>query len=376
MKNSKLSQEPIDRQNVLRKMPSTGLPRFYGIYRQVSRAGGVSWRVCLSRRGRSFSRTFSVKRYGSDEAAIGAALAYRNKLVSEHAMVSRRENHVILRANCHSGIPGVRLSKTSASERWIASIRLSEGGSTSASFCVKKYGFDQAFELAVQARKQMLALVVDQKTFRAPCDPVLELAPQCVVTDVVVPLTSGSVTAVSRPSIDVQGVFRFIYRRRRPDGTWLESPMWGAEYRWPDKVITRRTYSVTRFGEDVSRQMAVDQRAVWDQHPPDKPLKGATRKGRRASRKPICSTHRKIQRSRSDGRSLAYWQVVYRFPDDGHQRSATFSVARYGEDGARALADAQCQQWLRKPPAKRVAQTVAAVADRLPRATWSPSVKP
>ncbi len=29
-----------------------------------------------------------------------------------------------------------------------------------------------------------------------------------------------------------------------------------------------------------------------------------------------------------------HWQVIYRFADDGQQRSATFSVGLYGEDGA------------------------------------------
>ncbi len=328
-------------------------PKLYGIYRQVSKVGSVAWRVSLVRRGRSYARTFSVRRYGSNEAALQAALAYRDKLVSEHAMVSRRENHVILRRNSHSGVPGVRLDLSRTPNRWVADIRLPEQGSVSQTFCVKKFGYEQAFELAKQARLQMLNMVVDQKTIRAKCDPVLvALAPHRVVTDVVVPRTSDFVAPASRTSSDVPGVFRFMYKRRRPDGSLLESPMWAAEYRWPDKTILRRTYSIARFGERVARQLALDQHARWKEAPPTKPIKGVSRKKPNGSRKPICSVQRKIQRSRSHGGALAYWQVIYRFPDDGHQRTATFSVSLYGEDGAYRRALECCQQWQCTPPAK------------------------
>lgn len=303
----------------------------------------------MIRRGRSFARTFSIKRYGSNEAAIEAALAYRNQLISEHAMVSRRESHVILRANSHSGIPGVRLNDDRPPGRWVASIVLN-GRSMSNSFSVKRYGYDQAFELALQARKQMLRLVVDRKTIRPPCDPALELAPEHVVTDVVVP--PSVFVAVLNHSSDVPGVFRFLFRRQRPDGSWLETPTWGAEYRWPDKMVVRRTYSVTRFGEDGARQMAFDQHAAWSRSPPARLVRDGKRKKHSQSRKPICSVERKIQHARSDGRPLAYWQVIYRFPDDGQQRSATYSVARYGEDGARARADDKCLEWQSAPPAR------------------------
>ncbi|MCO5358621.1 AP2/ERF family transcription factor [Acidovorax kalamii] len=327
--------------------------KLYGIYRQVSKVGSVAWRVSLARRGRSYARTFSVKRYGSNEAAVQAALAYRDKLVSEHAMVSRRENHVILRKNSHSGVPGVRLDQSRTPNRWVANIRLPDQGSVSQTFCVKKFGFEQAFELAKQARLQMLSRVLDRKTIRARCDPVLvALAPHRVVTDVVVPLTSEYVAPPPHTSSDVPGLFRFIYKRRRPDGSLLESPMWAAEYRWPDKTVLRRTYSIARFGEQAARQLALDQHAMWKEAPPPKPVKGASRKKRNGSRKPICSVQRKIQRSRSHGGALAYWQVIYRFTDDGQQRTATFSVSLYGEDGAYERAVERCQLWQCMPPAR------------------------
>ena len=128
--------------------------------------------------------------------------------------------------------------------------------------------------------------------------------------------------------------------------------MWGAEYRWPDKTKLRRIYAISRFGEEEARQMAFDQHAAWQQNPPDKPIKGASRKKPNGSRKPICSVQRKIQRSRSNGPDEAYWQVIYRFPDDGQQRTSTFSVALYGEDGAYERATERCQQWEQTPPPK------------------------
>ena len=326
-------------------------PKFYGVYRQISRVGSVAWRVSLARRGRSYARTFSVKRYGSTDSALQAALAYRDKLVSEHAMVSRRENHVILRKNSRSGVPGVRLDQSRTPNRWVADIRFPQQGSVSQTFCVRKFGYEQAFELALQARVQMLSQVMDQKTIRSQCDPVLvALAPHKVVTEVVVPLTSDFVAPAPHTSSDVPGVFRFMYKRQRPDGSLLESPMWAAEYRWPDKAVLRRTYSIARFGEQTARQMAMDQHAMWKEAPPSKPIKGASRKKPNGSRKPICSVQRKIQRSRSHGGDLAFWQVTYRFPDDGRQRTATFSVSLYGEDGSYERAAQRCQQWQHMPP--------------------------
>lgn len=328
--------------------------RFYGVYRQVSKVGSLAWRVSMVRRGRAFARTFSVKRYGSDEAALQAALAYRDELIKQHAMVSRRENHAILRANSHSGIPGVRLDEC-RSPKWVASIELAGKGTVFRSFRIDKYGPEQAFELAVQARKWMLDMVVDQKTIRTPRDPVvLALAPERVVTEVVVPLTSDFKAPERDHSSGVPGVFRAMHRKKRLDGGLWERPMWCAEYRWPDKAKLRRVYAVSRFGEEGARQMALDQHAAWQQNPPAKPIKGASRKKPNGSRKPICSVQRKVQRSRSrlGGPDTDYWQVIYRFPDDGQQRSATFSVALYGEDGAYERASERCEQWQRTPPPK------------------------
>lgn len=330
-------------------------PKYYGVYRHVSKAGSLAWRVSLARRGRAFARTFSVKRYGSDGAALQAALAYRDELIKQHPMVSRRENHAILRANSHSGIPGVRLDDARNPPRWIASIELAGQKPVAKFFRIDKYGYEQAFELAVQARKLMLDMVVDQKTIRAPGDPVvLALAPERVVTEVVVPLTSDFKAPERNHSSGVPGVFRFMHRKKRPDGSIWEVPMWGAEYRWPDKAKLRRIYATSRFGDDGARQMALAQHAAWQQNPPAKPVKGAARKGPNGSRKPICTVQRTVQpsRSRSGGPERVYWQVIYRFPDDGQQRSATFSVALYGEDGAYQRAAERRQQWEQIPPPK------------------------
>jgi hypothetical protein len=257
--------------------------------------------------------------------------------------------------NSHSGIPGVRLDDARKHPRWVASIELAGQKPVAEHFRIDKYGYEQAFDLAIQARKRMLSMVVDQKTIRAPRDPVvLALAPERVVTEVVVPLTSDFKAPERIHSSGVPGVFRFMHRKRRPDGSILEVPMWGAEYRWPDKAKLRCTYATSRFGEDVARQMALAQHMAWQQNPPAKPVKGAPRKGPNGSRKPICSVQRRVRpsKSRSGGPDIVSWQVIYRFPDDGQQRSATFSVALYGEDGAYDRAAERRQQWEKMPPPK------------------------
>ena len=331
-------------------------PKLYAIHRQVSKLGSLSWRVSMARRGRSFARTFSLRRYGSREAAIAAALAYRDGIIKQYAMVSKREYHAILRADNHSGVPGVILDTSRQSPRWVATISYAGRGSISKTFNIAKYGAEQAFELATRERERMLAKVVDQRTVRPLADPAVALAPVQVVTALVVPPSYAHPRPVHTTSCDVPGVFRFMHRRKRPDGSMWETAMWGAEYRWPDKVIRRKVYAVSRFGEEAAKQMALAQHAAWQNAPPARPIKGAPRKPN-GSRKPVCEVQCKTQRSRSQagGSNYVYWQAIYRFADDGQQRTATFSATRYGEDEAFRMATECCAQWQREPPPKRPA---------------------
>ena len=333
-------------------------PKLYAIRQVVSKHGSVSWRVSMVRRGRSFARAFSLKRHGSREAAIAASVAYRDGIIKQYTMVSKRENHVILRARNRSGVPGVFLAKSHGSPSWVASIAYENRRSTSKTFSIAKYGARQAFELATQARARMLAMVVDRRTIRKQADPAVALAPVQVVTAMVVPPSYALPRPVHTTSCDVLGVFRFMYRRKRPDGSVWETAMWAAEYRWPERVLSRKVYAVSRFGEDAAKQMALAQLAAWQLNPPAPPVQGAPRK-RNGSRKPVCEVQRKLQRSRSQagGPDNAYWQAIYRFTDDGQQRTATFSVTRYGEEEALRLATQCCAQWQREPPPKQALKT-------------------
>ena len=108
--------------------------KIYGVIEEVTAAGTRRWRVGVVRRGQLFAKTFSEKRFGGPEGAKAAALAYRDEVVRQYPMVSKREYHVLRRVNTTSGIPGVRLLESETPPKWVASIQYANGRHVSKTF--------------------------------------------------------------------------------------------------------------------------------------------------------------------------------------------------------------------------------------------------
>lgn len=331
-------------------------PKIYCLSRHVSPIGSPYWKVGLVRRGRAYVKSFSEKRFGTMEAAKEAALAWRDQIIAQHAMVSRREMHVLHRTSTHSGIPGVILIQSGNTSKWRAQIHYADGSKKSKSFSVAKYGAEMAFQLAVEMRRKMLEAVVDQKTVRPTHEVVLALAPEYRVTEVVLPSSTEYPKPQRTVSSEVPGVLRFMQKSKGPDRQARSKPVWMAEYCFADKTHRRKTFSVDRYGEEEAKQMAIDQQAAWQHEAPSPRVKGAGRSAV-SGRKPVSDIKRKVvtRQNVHGSTEKVFWMVVYRFSDgdDSRRQHASFSVARYGEERAKQMAQQQRQAWMLNPPDKQ-----------------------
>jgi len=135
----------------------------YGVTRvdnEASRTHG--WLVTIQRRGVIFRRQFSDGVLGGKTRALAAAKAYRDEIVAKYPPLSKREHAEIVKKNNKSGVVGVcrycaseTRQKPSAEKRWfwVASWVLPDGRAKRIKFSVKKYGEEDAFKLAVKARR-------------------------------------------------------------------------------------------------------------------------------------------------------------------------------------------------------------------------------
>ena len=108
------------------------------------------WSVALGRRGVVVQKRFSDGKHGGSEAALAAALAWRDE-AARGDVLTFREFHEQLRSNNTSGVPGVHLAKSAAQPegQWQAKIRLHDGRKIIKCFSVKKFGDKGAFKRAV-----------------------------------------------------------------------------------------------------------------------------------------------------------------------------------------------------------------------------------
>lgn len=112
------------------------------------RKHGYYVRVALNRGERP--KYFFDKSYGGQSKALKAAITYRDEVVSRLKL--DRPDHVRNRRN-RSGVTGVHLSRGKSGELYWR-VRIS--GSGERAFSVKKYGYENAFKNAVDAKFKAL----------------------------------------------------------------------------------------------------------------------------------------------------------------------------------------------------------------------------
>jgi hypothetical protein len=140
-------------------------PTMYGITRLIQ---GYGWYVFLRRRGRPYSAEFRDRHYGGRQGSLGAAKAYRDRLVCEKEPLSKREFAMIVRSTNTSGIPGVRrIRKASGHIYWIAETKLPAGKSLHRTFSAGLLGEEEARRSAIEERQRQLESVTGLVLFNS-----------------------------------------------------------------------------------------------------------------------------------------------------------------------------------------------------------------
>lgn len=142
-------------------MSQDHLPGDMYAIRRVQTKNCVGWTVELHRNGKDFRKTFTAFRFGNAEKALAAAQAWRDEVALTAKPTTLAEYSMLRRSNNTSGHPGVYLMRTvrldvDGKERvwlaWEARSPLGSKPSRKRSFSVLRYGYDEAYALAIKAR--------------------------------------------------------------------------------------------------------------------------------------------------------------------------------------------------------------------------------
>jgi hypothetical protein len=131
----------------------TGIP-YIGRY-LTSKTHG-NWRVSMEANGIRHRKTFSDSKYGGKDAALAAAITWRDEAFRNHKLPTASAILTAVRANNSSTVAGVFVidaNEACTQGYWVARSSKRKGESQrSRRFSVAKYGWWQAFDLAVKAR--------------------------------------------------------------------------------------------------------------------------------------------------------------------------------------------------------------------------------
>ena len=140
------------------------LEHMYAIKHLQADKGTWYWSVNFSRNGQHHYRRFYEPKYGGSDAALQAAIAWRDEKLAEARVLGVLEFCQKKRSNNSSGVPGVHFLTPAAQPEgiWQARLKLADGTNTTKTFSVQKHGKRKAFKLAVAARREMLQRAKDR----------------------------------------------------------------------------------------------------------------------------------------------------------------------------------------------------------------------
>lgn len=307
--------------------------KHYGISPYRNKAGmQVGWAVSLRRRDVSFLRSFSAAKHGGMEGALQAALALRDEIDRTRPPLSKREWCTIRRASNTSGVPGVYRSSGKHGADWRATIEIA-GKRRSCKFSVARYGEAEAYRLAVEARKRLLAEAEGVMTRHPEACPWASDEQGPIGPLAIAPLfTARARNPVAPPkACDVAGVTHGVRHKTCLDGAVQTTHYWIATMPLGEgrrQIV--RSFSVRQFGDEQAKQLAIAQRQHWEaQRERGEPYTQLRRAGR-------SGVHGVV-------RLAGRWQARLTFPD-GRSTTRTFSIKKYGSDGALQLAIAARQE--------------------------------
>jgi AP2 domain len=122
--------------------------------------------VMIRRNGKSYTKRFYESRCGGEKATLKMAQAWRDTIIATHPPMSMAQFCSIVRSNNSSGVAGVYLKRNANHKNalgeaepyaWVARIPLGTGKIRLQSFLVKTYGNTGAKKRAIAMRKQALA---------------------------------------------------------------------------------------------------------------------------------------------------------------------------------------------------------------------------
>ena len=151
-------------QNKKPNYPNLGITRI-DIAKTEHKGQTHGWEVRIRRRHVKDETFFSDREHGGKTKAFAAARKYRDKIARDIPPFSRREIAQIISKRNTSGIVGVRLAEKRTGHKpdcgpylfWVANWSPAPHKRKTCAFSVDKYGDDEAFKLAVKARKKGVA---------------------------------------------------------------------------------------------------------------------------------------------------------------------------------------------------------------------------
>ena len=155
-----------------RPTPTHCMPQ-YAIRKHQTAKGAMCWVVAFSRDGKPHAKRFYWLKLGGSAPAKRAAIAWRDEQLASVPALSLSGFCARKRSNNTSDAVGVHFLTPARQPEgiWQAKLRLRDGTKKSQSFSVRKHGHDEAYALAVMARKAMLETVADRFYLH---DPVAE----------------------------------------------------------------------------------------------------------------------------------------------------------------------------------------------------------
>lgn len=235
---------------------------WYGITR-IPRDAKKSpvYAVSISRQSIQVSRYFAVSRYGGEEAAFKAAQEWRDRVLALLPPMTFRQLCARVRRNNTSGIPGIYRVVEPSYVCWKAMVEVA-GKRQIRAFSVKKYGEEEARQMAIEARRQMLQSVPDR--FWVATEASLDLTtqtfdnPDALATDVVVWDEATKERFMARLRADglieqphVPPVQKRHFASRKEKG-----PIWQARYIASGGKKILRQFSIAKYGDKEAERLA------------------------------------------------------------------------------------------------------------------------
>lgn len=214
----------------------------------------------MRRRGNLIHRRLSVKEFGSMDTALQAAIEFRDQINRECVPLTKRELCATIRGTNTSGVPGVFRARDGVQEYWKAGLLTANGTKRTRQFSIKKYGEDVAFDLAIQARSQLLDMVSGFHVHHPDIKNETRALPatQCQVTRQPCRLAPDENPYARERECDVPGVGITNVKTTTANGTTYITRYWTSMVRDKAGLPKRRYFSVAKHGEDEAKRLAVE----------------------------------------------------------------------------------------------------------------------